>query len=1269
MAVAAFTNPKRTDRRCGKGWQGEVGDCKRAKIKGAATLAKSAATWGAGKVVGGAVAGIAQQHGIPGPIAARIAESATQALFNTALNGKGKNAQQLATDFISESISLWAGKDPNTVDDGIAGGDEHVKALADFALSTSASLAAQRMKRQSNTLAHLLKRPEMRLDATEDVAEAVMDLTIVGALMAVNRQREDRACKPPWKGTKGQCRRAKAKGITIHGGEMVAAWAVGKVAGGAIAQLAVAHGVPHEVAKVVAESSLQALSYTAIHAARHRETPKKLAGIFVTQAAGAAAGKVAHGEIGGLTASANPTVHSLSSLAAGKSAGIGTVQALEKNGRVLQGLISRMRGRADAKNSEQLSNKELQVLMELSLMGVMMATKAKRRTDDATPVKRIIKWNGFEIGLQYLPFEKRHGRVLPAGYGHFRRTRGADGMAVDVYVGTNLASLRIFVVDQMIDGVFDEEKMIIGVNDATEARAIYSGAMPEEFFGGMREINLMELQQYRVPEIVRSDARPRRRRLDNTGAGKECGASHISANKTCHVNGSGSGSGPLGKIELEKVITNKGTPENFKPSEDMQRLASFFSGSDLDALEEWRGEVSDKGLQKKIDLADKSIEVMQSYGINSLDDFDDKRDELLQTLGTSEFDKKITAPEAVELHERIKASGADIDELKSIAEEYSKSEAKNWLKEAQEFDDSEEALDKAQRTYDLGTDADFRKKYRAFAQKDFYKLAGDASDELMDTSSLSAMVRSKETAQRLLDPDYKAFEEEFDKKAAKIADETLDLAFDWLWDSVRKSDVRNRKDAKPRRRTCSHECECDRCHAARKDALEALLRLDAKTGTPCNNQRGWVGTKPGCKRAKPGTAARVRRVGRKRVGKSPEPPKATVKRAKPKSLSAQLKESSKKVSAAQSTLDRKLTENEAILSTAQLASRKMEVRGKEIEKQLSLLPEVKRASRGKPVRSQKNAAKRRSQGVELRVIEGGQSDKSLEQLFQEADRIGSKYQSSNEPADLTVRRRAKKKANDIVDKAMGRATKRATKNNLGSTSADLIKAMGETDEALANLKRTARSITPKQRKNLTSEFGKKIKAVRAIKDPDKRAAAARELSLEAEKLESRWGRDQGLSSIRKKTARLSREMFGRTKAPEPKRANKPIRLKKTQGDTTQFRAPDGGYFSIDSEDWGAASDAIARIDGSNNGWLTFFNGRRTAIATPGDKTRSKAATAARKKLRRGGPGVNKVRRATDNEQKLLNRGEWVRSGPNGEKTGYSPNKKGMGPAVKRSQSA
>ncbi len=89
--------------------------------------------------------------------------------------------------------------------------------------------------------------------------------------------------------------------------------------------------------------------------------------------------------------------------------------------------------------------------------------------DDFTPVKKVLDWHGFKIGLKYLPFEKCFGKMLRAGYGHFQEMKGMDGMAVDVYVGIKLESDKVFAIAQVIDGVFDEEKLVMGVDNQEEA--------------------------------------------------------------------------------------------------------------------------------------------------------------------------------------------------------------------------------------------------------------------------------------------------------------------------------------------------------------------------------------------------------------------------------------------------------------------------------------------------------------------------------------------------------------------------------------------------------------------------------------------------------------------------------------------------------------------------------------------------------------------------------------------------------------------------------
>lgn len=119
-------------------------------------------------------------------------------------------------------------------------------------------------------------------------------------------------------------------------------------------------------------------------------------------------------------------------------------------------------------------------------------------TDDSTPAKRIIDWHGFKLGLQYQPFDLRHGKVLPVAYGHIQKTKGADGMACDCYVGAEMESDRVFEITQLVNGQFDEHKYMLGFASQDAARDTFLKVMPAAMFGGIREVGLAELAVYRL---------------------------------------------------------------------------------------------------------------------------------------------------------------------------------------------------------------------------------------------------------------------------------------------------------------------------------------------------------------------------------------------------------------------------------------------------------------------------------------------------------------------------------------------------------------------------------------------------------------------------------------------------------------------------------------------------------------------------------------------------------------------------------------------------
>lgn len=90
--------------------------------------------------------------------------------------------------------------------------------------------------------------------------------------------------------------------------------------------------------------------------------------------------------------------------------------------------------------------------------------------------------NGFDITIEnpkgsYRCGKDRNGKswkcLMHNDYGYFRKTVGKDGDAVDVFLGPNLNSKKIFPIDQFINGKFDETKVMMGFDSKEEAKAAY----------------------------------------------------------------------------------------------------------------------------------------------------------------------------------------------------------------------------------------------------------------------------------------------------------------------------------------------------------------------------------------------------------------------------------------------------------------------------------------------------------------------------------------------------------------------------------------------------------------------------------------------------------------------------------------------------------------------------------------------------------------------------------------------------------------------------
>ena len=121
--------------------------------------------------------------------------------------------------------------------------------------------------------------------------------------------------------------------------------------------------------------------------------------------------------------------------------------------------------------------------------------------------------------------------TMPAHYGEFARTEGADGDPVDVFVGPNRHAPKAYVVhlQDPTTGEHDEDKTFIGFDNADAARACFAAAYNRDDLqmGPMRTLTTSELAEWLAER-------------DNRGAKLEAG-------RELHKAGSGLGDGMLHK--------------------------------------------------------------------------------------------------------------------------------------------------------------------------------------------------------------------------------------------------------------------------------------------------------------------------------------------------------------------------------------------------------------------------------------------------------------------------------------------------------------------------------------------------------------------------------------------------------------------------------------------------------------------------------------------------------------------------------------------------
>ena len=116
-----------------------------------------------------------------------------------------------------------------------------------------------------------------------------------------------------------------------------------------------------------------------------------------------------------------------------------------------------------------------------------------------------IKILGFNITIENPKGSYRKGKdkdghewktLMHNDYGYFVRTLGKDGDAIDVFIGPNLKSEKIYPIDQFVNGEFDETKVMLGFDSKEEAKSAYLSNY-EKDWKGFKYITEVDLDTFK----------------------------------------------------------------------------------------------------------------------------------------------------------------------------------------------------------------------------------------------------------------------------------------------------------------------------------------------------------------------------------------------------------------------------------------------------------------------------------------------------------------------------------------------------------------------------------------------------------------------------------------------------------------------------------------------------------------------------------------------------------------------------------------------------
>ncbi len=117
-----------------------------------------------------------------------------------------------------------------------------------------------------------------------------------------------------------------------------------------------------------------------------------------------------------------------------------------------------------------------------------------------------VDFKGLKINIEVEKGGIRKGKdwqtKMQCAYGHIPKTVGDDNEAIDIYLGDNDKSHKVFIIEQVKkDGKYDEEKVMLGFKNSLEAKKTYLEHIPAKHFGSIRELNFDTFKSQYLPEL------------------------------------------------------------------------------------------------------------------------------------------------------------------------------------------------------------------------------------------------------------------------------------------------------------------------------------------------------------------------------------------------------------------------------------------------------------------------------------------------------------------------------------------------------------------------------------------------------------------------------------------------------------------------------------------------------------------------------------------------------------------------------------------------